>query len=86
MPWKVINQMDIKIELIKDWDAGRFSITDLSQKYMVSRPTIYKWLRRTHSEMIFPLVITQILIFQALPCHSISIKIMLIFIHCIPKQ
>jgi len=46
MPWKVINQMDIKIELIKDWNAGHFSITDLSQKYMVSRPTVYKWLKR----------------------------------------
>lgn len=46
MPWKVINQMDIKIELIKDWNAGHFSVTDLSQKYMVSRPTIYKWLKR----------------------------------------
>jgi transposase InsO family protein len=46
MPWKVINQMDIKIALIKDWNAGHFSITDLSQKYMVSRPTVYKWLTR----------------------------------------
>lgn len=46
MPWKVINQMDVKIELIKDWNAGHFSVTDLSQKYMVSRPTIYKWLKR----------------------------------------
>ena len=46
MPWKVINQMDIKIALIKDWNAGHFSITDLSQKYMVSRPTVYKWFTR----------------------------------------
>jgi transposase InsO family protein len=46
MPWKVINQMDIKIELIKDWNDRHFSVTDLSQKYMVSRPTVYKWLTR----------------------------------------
>jgi putative transposase len=46
MPWKVINRMDIKIALIKDWNAGHFSVTDLSQKYEVSRPTIYKWLKR----------------------------------------
>ncbi len=46
MPWKVINQMDLKIPLIKDWNAGHSSITDLSQKYGVSRPTIYKWLKR----------------------------------------
>jgi len=46
MPWKVINQMEIKIELIEDWKAGHFSITDLSHKYDVSRPTVYKWLNR----------------------------------------
>jgi transposase len=46
MPWKVINQMDVKIELVSDWNNGYFSITDLSQKYGVSRPTIYKWLKR----------------------------------------
>ena len=46
MPWKVINRMDIKIQLVNDWDDGHFSVTDLSQKYEVSRPTIYKWLKR----------------------------------------
>lgn len=46
MPWKVINRMDIKIELTEDWDNGQFSITDLSHKYGVSRPTVYKWLKR----------------------------------------
>ena len=46
MPWKVINQMDVKIAFIKDWNAGHFNITDLSQKYMVTRPTVYKWLMR----------------------------------------
>ena len=46
MPWKVINQMDLKIQLINDWNNGHSSITDLSQKYGVSRPTVYKWLKR----------------------------------------
>jgi putative transposase len=46
MPWKVINQMDIKIGLTKDWNDEHFSITDLSHKYGVSRPTVYKWLKR----------------------------------------
>lgn len=46
MPWKVINQMDLKIQLINDWNDGRSSITDLSQKYGVSRPTVYKWIGR----------------------------------------
>jgi transposase InsO family protein len=46
MPWKVINQMDLKIQLVSDWDNGCSCITALSQKYGVSRPTIYKWLDR----------------------------------------
>ena len=45
MPWKVINQMDLKVQLINDWNDGH-SITVLSQKYGVSRPTVYKWLER----------------------------------------
>ena len=46
MPWKVINRMDIKIQLVNDWNNGYFSVTDLSQKYEVSHPTIYKWFKR----------------------------------------
>lgn len=46
MPWKVINQMDLKIQLVTDLTKEQFSIADLSQKYGISRPTVYKWLRR----------------------------------------
>lgn len=46
MPWKVISQMDLKLKLLNDWNEGRSSITDLSHKYRVSRPTVYKWLGR----------------------------------------
>ena len=46
MPWKVINQMDIKIQFVTDLNKENFSITDLSQKYGISRPTVYKWLER----------------------------------------
>ena len=38
--------MDQKIQLITDWQSEYFSITDLSQKYGLSRPTVYKWLER----------------------------------------
>jgi hypothetical protein len=40
--------MDLKVEQINDWDNRGFSKTDLSQKYGVSRPTVYKWLKRYH--------------------------------------
>jgi len=46
MPWKITNTMDQKIQLIADWQSLRFNITDLSKKYGVSRPIIYKWLYR----------------------------------------
>ena len=46
MPWKIIETMDQKIQLIADWQSQYFSITDLCQKYGVSRPTVYKWLNR----------------------------------------
>ena len=46
MPWKVINQMNLKLQFIDDWNAGHFSISALSQRYGISRPTIYKWLKR----------------------------------------
>jgi transposase InsO family protein len=45
MPWKVINQMDLKVQLINDWNI-QYSITALSHKYGVSRPTVYKWIER----------------------------------------
>lgn len=46
MPWKVINQMDLKNQLVTDLDKEQFSITDLSQKYGISRPTVYKLIKR----------------------------------------
>jgi transposase InsO family protein len=46
MPWKVINHMELKNQLVTDHLKEHFSITDLSQKYGISRPTVYKWLER----------------------------------------
>jgi len=46
MPWKTVNPMDQKIQLIADWQSQDFSLTDLSQKYGISRPTAYKLIRR----------------------------------------
>jgi len=46
MPWRITDTMDQKIQLIADWQTNYFSVTDLSNKYGVSRPIIYKWLNR----------------------------------------
>ncbi len=46
MPWKVINQMNLKTQLITDHTNNQLNITELSQKYGISRPTVYKWINR----------------------------------------
>ncbi len=46
MPWKELRPMDQKIQLIADWQTNYFNITDLSQKYGISRKAVYKWLYR----------------------------------------
>lgn len=46
MPWKETCAMDQKVQLIGDWLKEEFSITELSELYEVSRPTIYKWISR----------------------------------------
>ncbi len=50
MPWKETCVMDEKIKLMADRLSGEYTITDLSEKYQVSRKTIYKWIDRYQSE------------------------------------
>ena len=46
MPWKETSVMDQKVQMIGDWLTKEFSITELSEIYGVSRPTVYKWIDR----------------------------------------
>lgn len=46
MPWKTIEPMDQKIQLIADWQTLNFSKMDLSKKYGISRKTVAKWVYR----------------------------------------
>jgi putative transposase len=46
MPWKETCPMDQKIQLISDWLKEKYTITELSQVYNISRKTIYKWIER----------------------------------------
>jgi transposase InsO family protein len=50
MPWKETCAMDQKVQLIGDWLSEEYSITDLSEIYGVSRPTVYKWIERYEME------------------------------------
>jgi len=46
MPWIKMGPMEQKIKLMIDWKTNRFSKTDLSLKYGISRKTVHKWLSR----------------------------------------
>lgn len=46
MPWNTNETMNLKVQMISDWISERLNITDLSQKYSLSRPTVYKWIHR----------------------------------------
>jgi len=52
MPWEMEKPMDQKVKLIGDWLDKNYSITELSNKYSVSRKTIYKWIKRYEDEGI----------------------------------
>ena len=45
MPWKESKTMDLRVQLIQDYDEGE-SIAALAEIYGVARKTIYKWLER----------------------------------------
>ena len=46
MPWKEMSVMDQKKEFILLWKSNRYTLTELSNMFEVSRPTLYKYLRR----------------------------------------
>src|SRR5690606_28937122 len=46
MPWKEMSPMDQREKFIKDVRFGAYSISELCERYDVSRKTAYKWLGR----------------------------------------
>lgn len=46
MPWKVNDVMEERFRLIEQWKKSGESISDLSERFQVSRKTVYKWLER----------------------------------------
>src|SRR5258706_15107344 len=49
MPWKENRTMDLRVQLIQDYNEGE-SIAALAEIYRVARKTIYKWLARHDAE------------------------------------
>lgn len=49
MPWKESKNMDLRVQLIQDYQEGH-NISALAEMYAISRKTIYKWLERHEGE------------------------------------
>lgn len=50
MPWNEVSPMEQKRFFINDFIRGSFNMTELCERYQVSRPTGYKWIERFESE------------------------------------
>ncbi len=55
MPWKETCPMNQRVALIADWLEEEFTITELSQRYGISRKTAYKWIDRYEVDSVIGL-------------------------------
>ena len=46
MPWSETTIMDARVAFILDWKSQKHQVTELCQRYGVSRKTAYKWINR----------------------------------------
>ena len=46
MPWRELKPMEQRLELVREYESGLFTMTELVAHYGVSRKTGYKWLER----------------------------------------
>ncbi len=55
MPWKVLSQMELKMQLVRDWNEKHMNVTDLAQQYHYSlSPRGRGSGHRQHSSIIIP--------------------------------
>lgn len=50
MPWKETDAMSQRVAMLRDFQSGDYTISDLAQMYAVSRKTVYKWIGRYDQE------------------------------------
>ena len=46
MPWQEMSPMEQRLQLVREYRSGLFSMTELAEQYGVSRKTGYKWVAR----------------------------------------
>jgi putative transposase len=50
MPWRATSPMEERIRFVKDEKAGLYTMSELCERYRISRKTGYKWLARFEAE------------------------------------
>ena len=50
MPWRSTNPVNERMRFVVACEAGLYSMTELCQRYGISRETGYTWLRRYRAE------------------------------------
>jgi transposase InsO family protein len=56
MPWKETCAMEERVAFVRAYWSGEFTMTELCERFGVSRPTGYKWMRRGEAEGLRGLV------------------------------
>jgi transposase InsO family protein len=46
MPFREISAMEQRVAMLREYDTGVFSVSDLCERYRISRETFYQWKRR----------------------------------------
>jgi transposase InsO family protein len=46
MPWQERSPMDLRLQLVRDWQSGVYTMTELCADYQISPKTGYKWIAR----------------------------------------
>lgn len=50
MPWRPTSPMEQRLDFVREYDTGLFTMTELATQYRISRKTGYKWLERYRAE------------------------------------
>lgn len=46
MPWQERSPMDLRMQFVREWQSGCWTMTELCADYQISRKTGYKWIDR----------------------------------------
>jgi putative transposase len=55
MPWLETSPMDQRVDFVREFESGCFTMTELAAQYGISRRTGYKWLARHDREGVLGL-------------------------------